>query len=178
MSVHHQLFETISKISVFIGKCCGVFYFTAILLSVYEVILRYIFDAPTAWAFEVIMILVGLAWLLSIGAVTQQNRHITVTFLEIVVSKKVWRIMQKIAIILSLLAVLGLLWAAFPPAIHAIKYVERSGSAFNPPSPSLMKVMLAVACILYILQLMANLFRKPLLSDDTDISASKVEAKE
>ncbi len=174
MSISNQ----ISKMSVFLGKCCGVFYFTAILLSVYEVFLRYFLKKPTAWGFETIMILVGLAWLMSIGAITQQNRHITVTFLEIIVPKKVWKIMQKIAILLSLAAVAGLLWASLPPALHALQHIERSGTAFNPASPSLIKAMLAVACVIYILQLLVNLFKS---SEETlneiQLSTSKTKTR-
>ncbi|CCN33605.1 putative TRAP-type mannitol/chloroaromatic compound transport system small permease component-like protein [Vibrio nigripulchritudo SO65] len=146
------------RLSVFIGKTCGVFYFVAIVLAVVEVILRYVFESPTTWNLEVIMALCGSAWLLSAGAITQQQRHITVTVLELVISPQKWRWLQKFALVLSFTAVAGLLWAVWEPAMHSFDYLERSGSAFNPPLPSYLKVLLMFACVLYMLQIAANLF--------------------
>ena len=152
--------EIVGKFSVFLGKSCGIFYITAILLSAYEVFMRYVMDAPTAWTTETVMALCGTAWLLSVGAVTQQHRHITVTAMELMVGPKLWARLSKVAILISILAAAGLFWAASEPAANALTEIERSGSAFNPPTPSFMKVMLAIACVLYALQLLANFLSK------------------
>lgn len=82
--------ENMGKISVFLGKVCGVFYLAAVSLSLYEVFMRYVFGAPTSWTSEMIMVLVATAWMLCVGAVTQQRRHITVTTMEILVGEKLW----------------------------------------------------------------------------------------
>lgn len=147
----------VGRISVFIGKSCGVLYLAAIALSAYEVFMRYALDAPTAWTNETVMTLCATAWLLSVGAVTQQNRHITVTVMELVVPHAIWRRLALFAIVASLLAAAGLLYAGWEPAQMAVRGMERSGSAFNPPMPAYLKAMLLVACGLYILQLLANL---------------------
>ncbi|CZF81538.1 Tripartite ATP-independent periplasmic transporters, DctQ component [Grimontia celer] len=152
-----KLANTASKASVFIGKSSGVFYAVAIVLAVTEVIARYVFNSPTSWNLEIIMALCGSAWLLSAGAVTQQQRHITVTVMELVVSESVWKWMQRLALVISLFAVAGLIWAAFDPAIHAINNIERSGSAFNPPLPTYFKALLLCAGVLFFIQLLANL---------------------
>ena len=96
------------KISVFLGLACGGFYLAAVALSVYEVFMRYALGAPTSWTSETIMMLVATAWLLCVGAVTQQRRHITVTTMELLVGEALWRKMTRVAIILSMMAVLGL----------------------------------------------------------------------
>lgn len=157
MTENNRFVETVGKISVFLGKTCGMFYLTAIGLSVFEVFMRYAVNAPTAWTTETVMTLCATAWLLCVGAVTQQRRHITVTVLEIVVGEKNWKRLVKIATVISMFGVGGLLWAAWGPGIHSITHLERSGSAFNPPVPSYLKVMLVLACTLYFLQLIANL---------------------
>lgn len=161
MSKRARFSEYVSKSSVFLGKTCAIFYLSAIGLSVIEVFMRYVLDAPTAWTTETVMALCGTAWLLSIGAVTQQNRHITVTAVELLVGERLWNRMSRIAILVSILAAAGMFWAAFDPAVSSLTSIERSGSAFNPPTPSFMKVMLALACVLYALQLLANFFSHP-----------------
>lgn len=145
------------KLSVFLGRSCGVVYLTAIVLSVYEVFLRYALDAPTAWTSETIMALCATAWMLSVGAVTQQHRHITVTVMEILVGERAWRRMAKLAVLLSMLAAAGLMYACWDPMLSSLQSVQRSGSAFDPPTPTYVKTMLVAACGLYLLQLAANL---------------------
>lgn len=152
----------IGRVSVFIGKMCGPFYLTAILLSVYEVFLRYALNAPTSWTSETIMMLVATAWFLCVGAVTQQRRHITVTTMELLIGEKLWHRLSKLAIALSMLAVSGLIYAGWNPMVATLKkaaegYMVTSGSAFDPPVPTYLKVMIVLAAFLYLFQLFANL---------------------
>lgn len=150
--------DFIGKISVFLGKACGVFYLTAIALSVYEVFMRYALNAPTSWTSETIMALVATAWLFCVGAVTQQRRHITVTTMELLVGEKMWNRMQKFAILLSLIAVAGLIWMLWGTATKIIARPQSSGSAFDPYTPTYIKTAFVAAGALYFLQLLANLF--------------------
>ena len=152
--------ESMGRISVFLGKSCGMFYLAAIALSVYEVFMRYALGAPTSWTSETIMMLVATAWLLCVGAVTQQRRHITVTTMELLVGERAWNRMKKIAIALSMLGVAGLIIMLWGPMVKVLQAPQTSGSAFDPPSPTYIKTMFVVAAILYFLQLLAN-FLKP-----------------
>lgn len=157
-----RIVEGVGKLSVFLGKACGMFYLAAIALSVYEVFMRYAIGAPTSWTNETIMMLVATAWLLCVGAVTQQNRHITVTTMELLVGERIWRRMQKIAIAISMVAVTGLIIMLWGPMVKVLKSPQTTGSAFDPPSPTYVKTMFVVAACLYLLQLAANLLAKRL----------------
>ena len=142
--------------SVFIGRCCGVFYLAAAALSLCEVFFRYALDSPTTWAAECVMALCASAWLLSAAAVARQRRHITVTAMELMVGEKTWRRMAAAAVLLNMLAVAGLLLACWEPMLAALRTAQRSGSAFNPPTPAYFKTLIVAACALYLLQLAAN----------------------
>ena len=162
--------DTVGRISVFLGKACGVFYLSAIALSLYEVFTRYALGAPTSWTSETIMMLVATAWLLCVGAVTQQRRHITVTTMELLVGEKLWRRMTKIAIVLSMVGVAGLIIMLWGPMVKILQAPQTSGSAFDPPTPTYIKTMFVVAACLYFLQLLVNLLtpaRK--LSEPTEL---------
>ena len=162
--------ETIGKISVFLGKACGVFYLTAIALSMYEVFMRYVLGAPTSWTSETIMMLVATAWLMSVGAITQQRRHITVTTMELLVSKAVWQRLKKVAIAISMVAVAGLTIMLWGPMTKVLTSLQTTGSAFDPPSPTYVKTAFVAAAILYFLQLLANLLTpSEQLRDPTEI---------
>lgn len=157
MNIRARFCRAVGCLSVLLGKACGSFYLTAIGLSVYEVFTRYLLDAPTVWTTEAVMACCATAWMVSAGAITQQNRHITVTSMELLVGAAAWLVLRRIALALSLLAVAGLTWAMSGPALRAAVQLERSGSAFNPPLPSYLKVMLALACLVFALQLFAKL---------------------
>ena len=153
----NRFVESVGKLSVFLGKVCGVFYFSAIILSVYEVFMRYAFNAPTSWTSETIMMIVATAWLLCVGAVTQQRRHITVTTMELLLGPKVWNRLSKVAILISMVGVSGLIIMLWGPMVKVLQNPQTTGSAFDPPSPTYYKTMLVVAACLYLLQLTANL---------------------
>lgn len=156
-SVLSRLAHRMDSISVFIGYACIVPYFLCIALSIYEVIMRYVFGAPTQWTFEVLMVLCATSWALSSGFVTQRNRHIAITMVETLVPASVWRILRLIAMLVSLLAIAVLIWASWHPAVRAFQMMERSGSAFNAPTPTYLKLILVTGAALYLLQLLANI---------------------
>ena len=149
--------EIMGRASVFLGKMCGMFYLAVIFFSVYEVVMRYAFAAPTSWTFETIMALVTTAWLCCVGAITQQRRHITVTTMELVVGPVVWKRMKKFAILLSLIGVAGLVIMLWGPAVKVLKAPLSTGSAFDPLVPTYIKTAFVAAGVLYFLQLLASL---------------------
>jgi TRAP-type C4-dicarboxylate transport system permease small subunit len=149
--------QGVGRLSVFLGKACGVFYLAAISLSIYEVFMRYALDAPTSWTSETIMMLVATAWLFCVGAVTQQRRHITVTTMELLVGERLWRKMKKIAIAISMIGVAGLIVMLWGAMVKVLNAPQTTGSAFDPPSPTYVKTAFFVAACLYFLQLLANL---------------------
>lgn len=153
----HWFVQGVGKISVFFGRACGVFYLAAISLSIYEVFMRYVLNAPTSWTSETIMMLVATAWLFCVGAVTQQRRHITVTTMELLVGEQLWRKMKKIAIAISIVGVTGLIVMLWGPMAKVLHAPQTTGSAFDPPSPTYVKTAFFAAACLYFLQLLANL---------------------
>ncbi|MEL7167323.1 MAG: TRAP transporter small permease subunit, partial [Pseudomonadota bacterium] len=106
-----KIAESIDKLSIFVGRVCGPLYLLAILTMAFEVIARKFFNAPQVWSLEIVIALVGTAWMLSAAVVTQQNRHITVTVMEIVISKSLWHKFQIVSLIISILAIVALMFA-------------------------------------------------------------------
>ncbi len=151
--------DAMDRISVFIGQACSVLLFACIVASAAEVVMRYGFDMPTVWSTELAMTLCATAWVLSVGFVTQRNRHISITMLELVVGPKVWRIFRLIQMLIAFGAVLVLTMALWKPAIKVLGRTEYSGTAFNSIQPTIFKVLIVIGCILYLAQLVANIIR-------------------
>ena len=157
VSEGNALTRTIDRISVFTGLTVGNLYLIAAGCTLYEVIARYVFDAPTQWAFEVVMVLCASAWMLSAGFVTQQKRHIAVTVFYLMAneSKKWW--LDLFAMIVGAFALYMLETDALLRALKSIDATERFGSAFNSPQPLVLKTVLAAGLFIYLVQLMINL---------------------
>lgn len=151
--------NAMDRISVFIGHGCSVLFFACILASALEVVMRYGFDRPTTWSTELSMTLCATAWVLAAGYVTERRRHISITMLEIVVGERVWHLFRLVQLLASVLAIGILACAVWGPAMKVLARPEYSGTAMNSMQPSYLKLLLLVGCILYLLQLLANIIR-------------------
>ena len=147
----------VGHLSRFLGHAIGQLYLACAAITVFEVVMRYAFTAPTQWSYEVVMTLCALAWVLSAGYITLYRRHIAITVVTDLASAPVRRRLDLTATIVSLAAIYVLLEASMEPALQAVDLVQRSGSGFNSPMPMLLKLGLAVGTLLYVVQLVANL---------------------
>ncbi|MEQ9675331.1 MAG: TRAP transporter small permease subunit [Roseovarius indicus] len=151
--------EVMDRFSVFIGHACSTLFFTCIAVSALEVVLRYGFDSPTVWSTELAMTLCATVWVLSVGYVTQRNRHISITMMELLVSPRVWHYFRLVQMLIAFGAILVLGMALWGPAIKVLGRTEHSGTAFNSPQPTYLKVLIVVGCGIYLAQLLANIIR-------------------
>lgn len=151
--------ELMDRISVFIGHGCSVLFFACIVVSALEVVMRYGFDRPTVWSTELAMTLCASAWVLAVGYVTVRHRHISITMIETLVSDRTWRVMRLIQMLIAAGAVFVLTLALWHPMLKVLNRTEHSGTALNSLQPTYLKILLVVGCVLYLLQLAANIIR-------------------
>lgn len=154
-----RLLGAIDHVSEFVGLAAAQLYLMCAVITTYEVVMRYLFNAPTQWAFEVVMVLCASAWMLSVGYITRHRRHIGITVLYLLAPYRVQWLLDLFANVVGLAAVAILAYAAWEPAVRAITRIERTGSAFNSPQPTILKTVLVVGALLYALQLLVNLVR-------------------
>ena len=152
-------FRFIDHFSKFSGLAVSHLYLLAALATIYEVASRYIFNAPTQWAFEVVMVLCATAWMLSAGYITLHKRHIAINVLYLMAGEKgKWRL-DLFAYVVGVLALWLLADDAIVRALESIRMVEKMGSAWNSPQPMILKSMLVIGAIMYLVQLLVNLHR-------------------
>jgi tripartite ATP-independent transporter DctM subunit len=149
----------IDHVSRFTGLSVSQFYLFCAAITVYEVFARYVLNAPTLWAFEMVMVMCAMAWLMSSGYVTLNRRHIAITVLQSLASPSTRWWLDLAGYVIGFIALFTLAYACLEPALEAIQVVERSGSSFNAPEPMVLKVGLFVAVVLYALQSSANFMR-------------------
>lgn len=153
------LLRAVDRVSQFTGLCVSHFYMVCALITAYEVVMRYIFNAPTLWAFEMVMVVCAAAWVLSGGYVTMRRNHIAITVLyQFTSGRSRWWLDLFIQVV-SLGAMTILCYAVWHPMTQALEGMERSGSSFNSPEPMILKTLLFVGALLYAIQTLANLIR-------------------
>jgi TRAP-type C4-dicarboxylate transport system permease small subunit len=142
-----------------LGERLCYLYLAAVMITAYEVVMRYLFDAPTIWAFELTILLCAICYLLSGGYVTAQRKHIAITSVYDLMPARIRWWLDLLALLTGILSMGLLVWAAWRPAILAVTIVERTGSAWNSPSPAIIKPLIAVGAGLIVLQLLVQLYR-------------------
>lgn len=150
---------SIDVFSRFSGLAVGQLYLLCAAITMYEVIARYFFHAPTQWAFEMVMVLCATAWMLSVGYITQRSRHIGITVFYLMATPRTqWRL-DLFAMVIGVVALFLLAGDAMVRSLDSIDLVERAGSAFNSPEPMMLKTALMVGAVMYLVQLLVNLHR-------------------
>ena len=149
-------FDHFSKFS---GLAVAQLYLICAAVTGYEVISRYVFDAPTQWVFEVVMVLAATAWMLSAAYVTLHKRHIGITVFYIMASDRGKWWLDLIAYVVGIIALWLLIDDSVIRALDSVMMLEKAGSAWNSPQPMILKSMLTIGATTYIIQLMINLYR-------------------
>ena len=105
------------------------------------------------------MVLAATAWMLSAAYVTLHKRHIGITVFYIMASDRGKWWLDLFAYVIGVIALWLLIDDSVIRALESVIMVERAGSAWNSPQPLILKSMLTLGAIVYILQLMINLYR-------------------
>jgi len=151
--------RSVDHVSRFVGLAVGNLYLIAAFCTLWEVVARYVFNSPTQWVFEVVMVLCASAWMLSAGFVTLQKRHIGITVFYLMASDRTRWWLDLFAMLVGVFALYMLVSDTLIRALESIDLTERGGTAWNSPLPLVLKTVLVAGLFLYLVQLLVNLSR-------------------
>ncbi len=129
-----SLVRAIDAFSKACGVLAAVLVVALIVLMLYDVMMRYVFNAPTLWGYDVNTFLMGAAFILSVGYALSLDAHVRVDLIYTPRTRHLldWVDLAGFTLILlpaSAWITLGL-WNYFAESLHT---GERSGtSAWNP----------------------------------------------
>lgn len=158
----HAGATTVDRFVERLGNLCAWLVLIAMVISVYEVICRYVFDAPTSWVHETTTFLVASIFALGGPYTLARNRHIQITVLYDLLSPGKRRWLQLLVLILSLgfcVAVGYASWVIAYQATHAPGggwHMQTSGSAWDSPLPAYTKIVILLAVLLMAVQLLVR----------------------
>lgn len=124
----------INMLSLWSGRAGALVVLPLVLAMVYEVLSRYLFSAPTQWAFELSYMMMGTIFLLGLSYAVLVNQHVNVDFLHQVLPRRGIAIIDAIGYVLMT----GMLFWLTKALIDNVFSVYRSGegtglSSWNPP---------------------------------------------
>jgi len=127
----------------------------SMLILIQEIVLRYVFGAPTIWAHETTVFLCAVAFVYGGLYCTARDQHIRVVILYDHVTGRAKRFLDAAICIISMIASLFFAWAAWLMVKRAIfrpdgtLHFETSGSAWDPSYPAWLKLfLLATLCVM------------------------------
>lgn len=147
--------------ALWLGRTASWCFAAVILVMVYEVVARYGFGAPTAWAHEVSIMLAGFAFIFGGAFCLAEGTHMRISVL-VENRPRLERLSHWLSLTAGTLYLSGLAYASWRMADRAIwRFAldgswtpERTGSSFNAPLPAYLKAMLFLGAVLFLLVLL------------------------
>jgi len=139
--------------------------FVAFAISVFEVIARYAFDSPTMWVHESTTFLIAAIFLVGGPIALARDKHIRVRMIYDTVSPATRRWLDIVNSIIAMIFFAGLgyagwilAWKATHTPTGAIHF-EGTGTAWNPPTPALLKIIILFCVVLMFVQSATHLVK-------------------
>ena len=130
-----------------------------IIVVVFEVFMRYAFNAPTSWAFELTVFLYGVHFCFALAYAHKHNNHVSIDVFEARLSAKPRVILRIVTNVILFLPTIGLLtfymWAM---AASSWQQWEHASSSWAPAIYPF-KTLMAVGFSLFFLQGVAKLIQ-------------------
>ncbi len=157
LMVEHQPTGWMDRISLVISRICMAVVAIIVAVMFYEVVVRYVFEAPTLWANEMSLWMAGFVFLLSGLYAMQQRSHIRIYIIYDMFPRGVQRACDVISTVLIVLFVAAVLYGGFNEACDKLLRWETFGTAFDPPIPATIKPAVLIVLVLVALQAVSNL---------------------
>jgi TRAP-type mannitol/chloroaromatic compound transport system permease small subunit len=150
--------RSISSVNEWVGKACSLFLVPLVCIMLLEVILRYAFDRPTIWAWDISMMLMALTVVLPGGYLLLKDSHINMDIIVRRLSPKTRAIIDLATSVLFFFVIGLLVWKGGEGAWDSLLSREHLSTVFAPPIYPL-KMVWPVAAFLLLLQGVAKFIR-------------------
>lgn len=150
----------IDSVSIWSGKIVAILIFPMTFSLVWEIVARYLFNAPTIWANDVATMLYGAFFMLGSAYALQRQQHIRTDFLYEKWSTRTKGIVDSVLyIFLFFPGMIFFLWVGFGYAKKSFMLNERIVSSPWMPIIWPLKICIPVAVFLLLLQGVSELIK-------------------
>jgi TRAP-type mannitol/chloroaromatic compound transport system permease small subunit len=150
--------DVVDFVNQWAGKLLGYLIFFMLITGVYEVGMRYFFNSPTTWVWELNGLLLCVFVALTGGHGLLHQSHVRVDILYERLSMRLRAIVDLFSSFFMFLFLSVLCWQTTKMSLQSVADLEHTQSIFSPPIYPF-KVMLALGIFLFLLQGLAQFAR-------------------
>lgn len=149
----------VDRLSRWLGETLSWLFYVAVALTAFEVVMRYVMNAPTVWVHDLVIAISAIAFVVGGAYALERSEHIRISSLYDRLPERPRRWLDRIGLILITAYLALLTYAAVPPALVSIELRETSGRAWDVPIPPVLKTILALGAALMTVQAALHLVR-------------------
>ena len=141
------------------GEISSFLIYPLLAIVVFEVFMRYVFNAPTNWGFEATTFVYGLHYMFGLAYTDVYDGHVRVDIFTALTSQKIQAIIKVLTNLAFFMPVMSFMtmWS-FKFAYVSFKGLEVNSTSWAPPIWPL-KILMAVCFLFLFLQGIANLIK-------------------
>lgn len=152
--------NAIDNLNEWVGRIACWIVIVLMLILVYEATARYVFNAPTQWAYDLAYMLYGAMFMLGVGYALKSGAHVRIDVFSRMFSNRTKAIIDIVAFAVVVIPVsLLLLVFGTEAAWHSFWTNERSAMSAWRPIMWPFKAILPIAMLLLSLQALSELLR-------------------
>ncbi len=156
--MEYEHWRPIDRVALFVGRITMMLILLMTCVMLYEVALRYLFEAPTLWANELTLWIAGFVFLLSGFYAMQQRCMIRIFIIYDIMPRFIQHLFDILTVIIIWFFTIGLIFGSYKQ-IFVTKFYkwEMFGTAFDPPIPATLQPMILIMMALIAIQATINL---------------------
>lgn len=135
-------------------------YFAIFLITAYDVGARYIFNAPTVWGADLVIALAGVHYMLSGAGALQRGDHVRIDVIYNILPARARAVSDVISDLIIIAVLVVLVWYGIAQAMPSVHDFETTGTAWNAPTPVVMKLAIPIGAGLMLAQAIVLLVRR------------------
>ncbi|WP_082176110.1 TRAP transporter small permease subunit [Pseudaestuariivita atlantica] len=178
-AMEFQQWRQIDRFALFFGRVTMILIISMTCVMLYEVFLRYVFEAPTLWANELTLWIGGFVFLCSGLYGMQQRSHIRIFILYDAVPRWLQRVFDTTWTVIFVIFAIGLVFGSYKQVFITKFYNwEMFGTAFDPPIPATVQPAVLIIICLVAVQSVINLISDWNLEPVTHSAADDIDQEE
>lgn len=162
----HQPKNWLDMIMFKLGNIGSWFFLFTVVISFYEIMMRYVFNAPTIWVHETATFVGGTLFVIGGSYALATNRHVRVVLLYDSVSVRTQKFLNIFHHIMGLIFAASMVYASYFMAESAFytpwgeAHLETSGSAWDPAFPAYTKLLILIVFVIMFFQFLFHLIQE------------------
>lgn len=145
----------VNSMNEWVGKFVSLWIILLVVIIMFEITMRYVFDKPTIWAHETSIYIFGTMWIICGGYAALKERMVNMDAIYIRFSQRTKAIFDVCTFVFSLIFCVVLIWKSGDTALNSIKFSEMSETAWRVPFWPI-RTMLPIGGILLLLQIISK----------------------